>query len=59
MEQVVRKWWEVQTAPALNAGHEALALDDSYALLEILHVVRDNCDIDLRDAARNSSGICR
>jgi hypothetical protein len=52
LEQVVRKWWEVQTAPALNAGHEALALDESYALLEILHVVRDNCDIDLRDAAQ-------
>jgi hypothetical protein len=51
LEQVVRKWWEVQIAPALNAGHLALPLDESYALLEILHVVRDNCDIDLRDAA--------
>jgi hypothetical protein len=51
LEQVVRKWWEVQIAPALNAGHLALPLDDSYALLEILHVVRDNCDLDLRDAA--------
>jgi hypothetical protein len=51
LEQVVRKWWEVQIAPALNAGHLALPLDESYALLEILHVVRDNCEIDLRDAA--------
>ena len=51
LEQVVRKWWEVQTAPALNSGHQPLPLDESYALLEILHVVRDNCDIDLRDAA--------
>jgi len=51
LEQVVRKWWEAQTAPAINAGHEALRLNDSYALLEILHAVRDNCDLDLRDGA--------
>jgi hypothetical protein len=51
LEQVVHKWWQGQIAPALNAGHVALPLDDSYELLEILHAVRDNCDLDLREGA--------
>ena len=51
LEQTVHKWWEGQIAPALNAGRQSLPLDDSYALLEMLHVVRDNLNVDLRDAA--------
>jgi len=51
IEQVVRKWWEGQIAPAINGGREAIARDDAYALLEILHVVRDNFNQDLREAA--------
>jgi hypothetical protein len=51
IEQVVRQWWEAQTLPAINSGREAVALDDSYALMEILHVVRDNFNEDLREAA--------
>ena len=42
---------ELHRAVGVEGRYLALPLDDSYALLEILHVVRDNCDIDLRDAA--------
>ena len=51
IEQVVRKWWEADTLPAINAGREAVTLDDSYALMEILHVIRDNFNQDLRESA--------
>jgi hypothetical protein len=51
IEQVVRKWWEGEILPAINSGHEAVARDDAYALMEILHVVRDNFNQDLREAA--------
>src|ERR1039457_1260617 len=51
IEQVVRKWWEGQVIPAINGGREAIARDDVYALMEILHVVRDNFNQDLREAA--------
>jgi hypothetical protein len=51
LELTVHKWWEGQVAPGLVAGRRLLPLDDSYALLEILHTVRDNLNVDLRDAA--------
>jgi hypothetical protein len=51
IEQVVRKWWEGQIIPAIHGGREAIARDDAYALMEILHVVRDNFNQDLREAA--------
>jgi hypothetical protein len=51
IEQVLRKWWEGQILPAINGGREALARDDTYDLMEILHVVRDNFNEDLREGA--------
>src|SRR6202167_3350489 len=51
IEQVVRKWWEGEILPAINSGREAVARDDTYALMEILHAVRDNFNQDLREAA--------
>jgi len=51
IDQVVHKWWEGQILPAVNAGREAIARDDGYALMEILHVVRDNFNQDLRESA--------
>jgi len=51
IEQVVRKWWEGGILPAVNGGREVLARDDAYALMEILHVVRDNFNLDLRESA--------
>ena len=50
LERLVRVWWEGRIAPALNQGRRAIARDDAYALYELLHAVRDNTNLDLRDA---------
>jgi hypothetical protein len=50
IEQVVRKWWEGEIQPGIDSGRAVLARDDAYALMEILHVVRDNFNDDLREA---------
>jgi hypothetical protein len=51
LEQAVRQWWRMEYAPALDRGLTMLTLPDVYPLLEILHAVRDNLRIDLREAA--------
>ena len=51
MRQTVRDWWEGKIVPALKDGKRVIAREDAYALCEILHVVRDNLNIDLRDSA--------
>lgn len=50
-DQAVRKWWQGEIVPAFNSGREAVGRDDAYAMMEILHVVRDNFNQDLREAA--------
>ncbi len=49
LERVVRQWWLGQTAPALLAGKTAISRDDAYALFEMLHALRDNTVLDLRE----------
>jgi len=51
LRDAIQKWWRMQFAPGLASGQTTLALPDAYALLEILHAVRDNLQIDLREAA--------
>jgi hypothetical protein len=48
---IVEQWWRRQIAPDLSSGHDAIPRDQLLALLEILHAVRDNLKLDLRDAA--------
>jgi hypothetical protein len=48
---VVLNWWERQIVPALKSGRDLIPRDDVYALFEILHALRDNLNIDLRDSA--------
>ncbi|HVN04686.1 MAG TPA: hypothetical protein VMT86_09735 [Bryobacteraceae bacterium] len=50
-DRVVQQWWEGAIVPALASGREVLTVDDLYPLMEILHVVRDNFNEDLREAA--------
>jgi len=50
-EQIVHGWWRDKIVPALNSGRLAVTRDDTYALMEILHVARDNFVIDLREGA--------
>ena len=51
LRELPRQWWRMRYAPALEAGGAALLLPDLYPLLEILHAVRDNLRIDLREDA--------
>jgi hypothetical protein len=51
LQQAVRQWWRMEYAASLEAGRTTLPLPDVYPLLEVLHAVRDNLKIDLRDAA--------
>ncbi len=50
LERVVHKWWEGGLIPALKAGRDAVPRDDAYALLELLHAMRDNTNIELRES---------
>lgn len=52
LERIVKEWWRKQVAPALVSGQRALSHADVYPLLELLHAVRDNINIDLREDAR-------
>jgi hypothetical protein len=51
LSELIGHWWRMQYAPALGAGSTTLTLPDLYPLLEILHAVRDNLTIDLRNGA--------
>jgi hypothetical protein len=52
LQDLIRQWWRIGFAPSLADGRTAPPLSDMYALLEMLHAVRDNIKIDLRDDAR-------
>ncbi len=51
LQEVVEKWWRAGFARALAGGGTVLPLPDTYTLLELLHAVRDNLKIDLREDA--------
>jgi hypothetical protein len=50
LETSVHQWWERLMVPALQAGKSVVARDDAYALWELLHAVRDNTNLDLRES---------
>ena len=49
LERTVRQWWGGRMLPALKSGKSAMARDDAYPLWEMLHAIRDNTNIDLRE----------
>jgi hypothetical protein len=51
LERVIQTWWRGEVAPALEAGRRSISRDDWYPLYEMLHAVRDNLNIDLRESA--------
>jgi len=51
LQSVVEHWWREQTAPALRAGTLAFTQAELYPLFEIVHAIRDNLNIDLREDA--------
>jgi hypothetical protein len=50
IEWVINKWWRDQMTTGLKSGHDLVPRDTVYALFEILHAIRDNLNIDLRDS---------
>jgi hypothetical protein len=51
LARVVHNWWEKKTTAALTGGRAQFAREDAYPLWEILHVIRDNTNIDLRESS--------
>jgi hypothetical protein len=51
MEAVVHGWWRAKAVPSYKNGTSTIGHAESYALLELLHVLRDNFQLDLRDDA--------
>ncbi len=51
LRDLVRQWWRAGFAPELADGRSVPPLPDLYALIEMLHAIRDNLKIDLRDDA--------
>jgi hypothetical protein len=52
LERTVRGWWTGKMLPALAAGGGVAPREDAYAFYELLHVLRDNTNVDLRESAR-------
>lgn len=46
-----RSWWNARVVAALNAGHDPFQRDDAYPLMELLHAIRDNTNLDLRESS--------
>lgn len=51
LRRVVETWWRGEVAPALIRGRP-IPRSEHYALVELLHALRDNLDVDLREDAR-------
>ncbi|MDX2154391.1 MAG: hypothetical protein SFV54_26860 [Bryobacteraceae bacterium] len=50
LTETVNTWWRGNIAPSLKEGRRPIRREDTLALFELLHVVRDNLRIELRDA---------
>ena len=49
LQTVFDGFWSTTFVPPLRAGKASVSNADAYALLEIMHVIRDNLNFDLRD----------
>ena len=48
---MIEQWWRGDLAKRLVAGTAVIPHDQSYVLMEWIHVIRDNLKIDLRESA--------
>jgi hypothetical protein len=49
LREIVQKWWRGQIVPQLKAGKPAIPREQLYWFYELLHALRDNLKIDLRE----------
>jgi hypothetical protein len=51
LQRLVKEWWRKEVAPGLRTGSYRYSREESYAMFEMLHAVRDGIQIDLREDA--------
>jgi hypothetical protein len=51
LQPVIEDWWKKNVLDRLNAGETPVRPKDHYALIEMMHAIRDNLDVDLRESA--------
>jgi hypothetical protein len=51
LQRMVEEWWRAGVAPGLKDGRQTIPHEQMYPLFELLHALRDNLQIDLREAA--------
>jgi hypothetical protein len=51
LRRLVREWWRAGIGARLKDGRATLPQDHLYAFFELMHAVRDNIQIDLRESA--------
>jgi hypothetical protein len=51
LKPILDQWWRGNIVKRIKAGEAAIPREQMYALFELLHAVRDNLKIDLREAA--------
>ncbi len=51
LKPLVLDWWRSQIAPRLENGEPAVPREQIYFLYEMMHALRDNLKIDLRESA--------
>jgi hypothetical protein len=50
LEKILRNWWEAKTITALKSGRSVIGREDAYPLWEMMHVVRDTTNIEMRES---------
>jgi hypothetical protein len=51
LERLAYTWWRDQIARVIRSGRDPVPREDAYALMELLHALEDNANLDLREAA--------
>ena len=51
LKPIVEQWWRAGVVKKLHTGEPAIAREHVYALFELLHALRDNLQMDLREDA--------
>ncbi|MBM3810260.1 MAG: hypothetical protein FJW20_01370 [Acidimicrobiia bacterium] len=51
LKEVMEDWWKEKVLAPLETGRVPFLPEEHYALLELLHAIRDNTDVDLRETA--------
>ena len=52
LRSLVQNWWRGEIVPAVSSGRNVVPRAEIYALFELLHALRDNLNIDLRESLR-------